>query len=370
MSSKQFNLKVAVGGKFNHPQYGDHQLARHDGENHQDVYECPVYKPIIKKIIKGKHNKKIKLATFDIKYPQNKHLLTLNLFIQPGSCLSVLGFECDFQMQFQCKNFHTDIVSGININFVLYCKDLNIECWRASSRFAVNETIGHTMAHKSFQMTKFKQWITQNKSAKNNYLIFGLLIINIQLMHHTYVNPNFSKIITLPTFDYNKRYQKFKWYIDRKTISNLKTYKMSQWFRSNIQNKMWYFVLYPMGDYDDNQYRPDCVQFAIDIVTLPRYIYGMHVYFNAVLLETYTHFYRVNCYYEPNNTCQSAALDKNALKCKDLLELNSITFEIEIYMFRPFKINKSKEIFVNYWDIHCDKNKIKTNPPYTFEMQG
>eukprot|EP01084_Bolivina_argentea_P170049 294684_1 len=335
------------------------------------MYESVVSKPTIKKIINGNPNNKIKLCTFHLKYPQNKHLLTLMLHVQPnGYWKTGRGFACDFQIHFQCTTFPVAIASAISINYIIYSKELNIDSW-STNRFGVSQKIGYPMIHKSFQMNQFKQWMVNNKSSNKNGIVFGLIIKNIQLIHPKYSHPNLSKIITLSTFNPNKRYYKFTWNINRETILKFKTYKISQWFRSNIKGKQWYFVLYPMGDLEIEYAKPDCVQFAMDLVTTPSYIYGIHVYYHAVLMETYTHFHRLNCYFEPEEkTYSQAAVSGNTLTCKDLLKLNSITFQIEIYVFRPIKLIDRKEMFVNYWDIHADKYKIKSNPPNRNKMKG
>eukprot|EP01084_Bolivina_argentea_P170061 294699_1 len=369
-----FKISQLRGADVLHnPHYGNSESQMYDGVNHQSVYEIEIPETLIRKIIKGNPTHKLILGRFKIKYPKTKRLVDLELSISPnGSWKCSHTSYCSFLLHLNSKRFQTNISRAINMNYIIYCKDLKFDTWR-SIKLTKNQK-SEIIAYEKFEMKRFKDWYVNFKNGNITHnLKFGIIIKNMQLIDQKYHRN--AKIITLSNFNYNQRYYKFRWEIDKNEIKMFKQYKIHQWYRSPIQFCTWYFVLYPKSDIVIEHANPQYVQAALDLVTVPKSIHGIECYYNAVILETYSHFTNVKTFFQSEEKCLSQAANANLtkLKCEHLLKLNTITIEVEIYVFRPMQYDKNvnyKELFVTYWDRNCELSQIKLNPPNLDNIKG
>eukprot|EP01084_Bolivina_argentea_P211540 359840_1 len=102
------------------------------------------------------------------------------------------------------------------MNCIIYCKELTVDTWQNFTLSAKMKA--KSFCHKSFEMQKMKKWLFKNKNIESQtggkkQLVFGIMIKNLQLIDRKYEKN--AKIITLSNFNYNKRYYKFQWKIER-----------------------------------------------------------------------------------------------------------------------------------------------------------
>eukprot|EP01083_Nonionella_stella_P167612 563804_1 len=357
---------------WNNPRCGDLEAQIYDGDDHQSIYKIEIDESLVRKIITGQSNHKIKMGTFKIKYPKTKKLFDLELTIQPNTRYQTSPTSyCDFALHLNSKRYQTSIARRITVNYILYCTDIAIDTWRSAS--VSKNSKPDRLCHESFQMKRFKAWYSKYKNNKERKtLTFCLMIKNLQLIDEKY--HKCAKLVTLSNFDYNQRYYKFTWNIDKPQINQFKKYRIHQWSRSPIQFDKWYLVLYPQSDVEIPWAKPGYVQLAVDLVTVPKTMYGVNVYFNAVIMETYSHFTSLKSTFEAESRCMSQAAESQYtfLKSDELLKFDSITIEIEIYVFRPLRLEDNvyyDEMFVTYWDKNSQLAEIKMNPPNVLDMK-
>eukprot|EP01083_Nonionella_stella_P132511 402918_1 len=358
---------------WNNPRCGDLEAQMYDGDCHQSIYKIEIDESLVRKIITGQSNHKIKLGTFKIKYPGTKRLFDWELSIQPNTRFKTSPTTyCDFALHLNCKRYQTSVAKVITINFIVYCTDIGIDTWRTTSVTKNKKPDKRDrLCHDSFQMKRFKNWYSKSQiKNERKTLTFCLMIKNLQLIDGKY-HKN-AKLITLSNFDYNQRYYRFTWNIDKEQIKKFKKYRIHQWHRSPIQFDKWYLVLYPQSDTEIPWAKPGYVQMALDLVTVPKSMYGVNVYFNAVVMETFSHFTNTKCLFQSEKRCMSQAANSTSLKTEELLTLDTITIEIEIYVFRPLRFENNvsyNEMFVTYWDRNSELTQIEKHPPNPSDMK-
>eukprot|EP01084_Bolivina_argentea_P069498 126452_1 len=196
--------KLSGADVLHNPHYGESMSQMYDGDDHQSVYEIEIPDILIRKIIKEHSSHPVVLGRFKIKYPKTKRLVDLELSVLPnGHWKCSPTSYCSFLLSLNSKRFQTNVSTMINMNYIIYCKDLKIDTWRGI-QITKNQK-PELIAHETFQMKRFKQWYAQFKSKHiTNNLKFGIIIKNMQL-----INPKYhrnAKIITSSTFNYNQRY--------------------------------------------------------------------------------------------------------------------------------------------------------------------
>eukprot|EP01084_Bolivina_argentea_P094614 170097_1 len=332
----------------------------------QSKYECVASASLVRKIINGKQNSKITIGTFNIKY-KNQALMTFVLSIEPNGHFVMTDGTCDFVLHLHLKKFQWKFTTSFDISFVIYVKDLQMDSWR-TIRFSRDKDISDAFAipKPSFKMHKFKEWIL-NHSKNKIGITFGIIIKYIQFFG--YPKMNFPS-----TFNYSKNHYKFRWKIDKKTITQFKTYEPSKWYRSHLFDFQWYIALYPRGNPSDQNFycAPGEVQISLDLFPRPSEFQTVRVFFNAVILETNSHFTRYNAEYnvERSDASLEGIYGKNhqQLLCEKLLKLNKITIDVEIYLFNPTKCYN--EVCLNYWDKYYGLNQIKKHAANRKNMKG
>ena len=309
------------------------------------VIKCPMEESVIRKIINfqpSPSKSSLIIGQFNVKYPHNSPLITLALFLH--FCTD----KKSFALQFHCTTFPHHIASTLTtltFRYVIYCKALHLDSWSGDS-FSLHQQSGHLLFHDSFEIYKFRKWLHSKSREKS--LEFVLNIGDIIIDPKSPKSPNFSHsanrtlIASLP-FDFNDRHLKWRWVIPRDTIRKFKDYKDGQWIRSPLFGQRWYVVLYPAGSTDPTiGWKEGFVQFSLDMMTMPRALRGIHGFWNMKILETSTHCTELRGFiFTGLARCPNA---QNTLSCQRLLDLDTITVEAELVLFRYVIFGSSKII--------------------------
>lgn len=325
------------------------------------VYECTLDKSIVRKIVQiGTNHKQrqgIIIGHFYLKYPGHSPLTTLTLTL---GTLQPIDHQ-KFCLQLHAVGFPQHLVSSMTVHYVINCRQLDMDSW-TSDTFTANDVDGHVLTHDSFKFYKFRKWL--KLSDRPNTIKFTLNIGDITLINHS--NPT-QLIVASAPLDYNRRHLKLQWDIPADTVRTFKDYKDGQWIRSPLLGERFYVTLYPAGSTEPEvefNWKPGFAQFAFDTMSTPRHLRGVNGFWNIVLLETSTHCTEIRGLIGAHKAHCSAS--SNSLPCSKLHELDSVTIQLELVMFRPILHNGS-EIPLDYWDLRDD---IPPPRPRRHDMRG